>query len=301
MIQNISKLPKAQQHPKPISAHPRRSSNKLKLIKSKENTWSLYPTMSNAVAREARDADNLQVAQLLADLNELQHASVHPSIYPLPPLILKSWKLTKHQDQKAALSLLQLPSTLSHRQNLTNQSLPTPENVFGSPRTRSTSTTLQRLNTNTNRNANGNANGNGQTPPSRPSVRPLATREESFASIRTSESQQNILQSTDIQNQDPDLLRAQTLLQLHSTRSSLLRATPNQATSYISTPTSQISNPFSNASTTTPASGSSRSPTVLDQARRDVDAIARQYQILKDLEMERDPVGMRGVLEGVGL
>lgn len=76
--------------------------------------------------------------------------------------------------------------------------------------------------------------------------------------------------------EDPDLLRAHTLLALHSTRSTLLKAYP----SFVSSPSDS---------------------TPLDTARRNVSFILAKYTMLKQEEMARDPQGMRTALEGVGL
>lgn len=38
------------------------------------------------------------------------------------------------------------------------------------------------------------------------------------------------------------------------------------------------------------------SPTSLRRERQDVEAVAQHYARLRDMEMGRDPVGMRGVL-----
>lgn len=216
--------------------------------------------------RESSDVENLQVAQILADLNQLQNAT----------------------DQKAALSLLQIKDTLDRRQLLSKKTLPTPENVYGSLRKRE-------------------SYGSGQNPQSTPSIspspaararaesnlsnsgiqsltlrRPVATREDSAASSTSSRRSSATVRengnSTHIPatEEDPDLLRAHTLLALHSTRSTLLKACPT----YVSSP-------------------SESSP--LETARQNVRSILAKYTMLKQEEIARDPQGMKAALEGVGL
>jgi len=118
------------------------------------------------------ETHNLQVAQVLADLNQLQLATVR-----LSPRI-PSTKLTlQSQDQKAALSLLQINDTLDRRQSISKHILPTPENVFNSTlKNKPSASALQRLNTG----SPATSSNDGK----RPGVTPLL-REQSSVSMQS--------------------------------------------------------------------------------------------------------------------